>query len=82
MYINFNSIGWLAAVVLVQAWMAWNFIMFQVQRYRESMPARSSRSAADKKKKANAKNGKAGKSPRAKKEKAEQEDGGKEEKQD
>jgi len=83
---NFNTatvrIGWLAAVVLVQAWMAWNFIMFQVQRYRESMPARSSRSAGDKKKKANAKNGKAGKSPRAKKEKVEQEEGGKEEKQD
>merc|ERR1712176_1648731 len=52
---NFNTqtirVAWLAAVVLVQAWMAWNFIMFQVQRYRESMPVRSTRSTSDKKKK-------------------------------
>lgn len=71
---NFNTqtirIAWLAAVVLVQAWMAWNFIMFQVQRYRDSMPARSTRSSSDKnKKKKDMKNGKANKSPRAKQEK-------------
>lgn len=58
------SIAWLSAVVLVQAWMAWNFIMFQVQRYRESMPARPARTNAEKKKKkAEQRNGS---SPRAK----------------
>lgn len=82
---NFNTatvrIAWLAAVVLVQAWMAWNFIMFQVQRYRDSKPARSARSggvSGDKKKKT-----KGAKSPRAdRKEKQEEIEGEKGEKQD
>lgn len=76
---NYNTqtirIAWLAAVVLVQAWMAWNFIMFQVQRYRDSMPARSARTTEKKKKTKDAKNGKANRSsPRAKKEKQEKQD--------
>ena len=69
-YLLFYRIAWLAAVVLVQAWMAWNFIMYQVQRYRDSMPAKSTRSSSDKnKKKKEMKNGKVNKSPRAKQEK-------------
>jgi len=65
---NFNTpiirVAWCAAVILVQAWMAWNFIMFQVRRYRESTPHRTPKSdKGDKKKKKTAN----GSSPRAKK---------------
>jgi len=59
---NFNTatfrIAWVSAIILVQAWMAWIFIQYQVRRYRESTPPNTNRKqksvAKDKKKVANA----------------------------
>lgn len=57
-------IAWLSAIVLVQAWMAWNFIMSQVQRYRESMPVNSKADKHDRKKKDKSAENQNGGSPR------------------
>ncbi|XP_065652096.1 translocating chain-associated membrane protein 1-like 1 [Hydra vulgaris] len=52
---NFNTqtlrVGWLAAIVLIQAWMAWNFITFQVRRYRERTPQKKPKSDGKQEKK-------------------------------
>ncbi|XP_065063105.1 translocating chain-associated membrane protein 1-like 1 [Rhopilema esculentum] len=52
---NFNNptfrLACLLAVILVQAWMAWNFITFQVKRYRERSAVTQKKSRQDQKKK-------------------------------
>eukprot|EP00794_Sanderia_malayensis_P012156 gene12156-13410_t len=51
---NFNNstirLCCLLAVVLLQAWMAWNFIMFQVKRFRERSSTGQRKSRPDQKK--------------------------------
>jgi len=51
---NFNNptvrLGCLLAVVLLQAWMAWNFIMFQVKRFRERSNAAQRKNRSEQKK--------------------------------
>jgi len=65
---NFNTqsfrISWVAAIILVQAWMAWIFIKYQVRRYRESSPGKKQPKSVKKEKKAEAIAN--GSSPRAK----------------
>jgi translocating chain-associated membrane protein 1 len=52
---NFNTqsfrIAWVSAIILVQAWMAWIFIRYQVRRYRESTPGKKQQKSAKKEKK-------------------------------
>jgi len=52
---NFNNptirLACLLAVVLVQAWMSWNFITFQVKRYRERASVTQKKGRQDQKKK-------------------------------
>lgn len=52
---NFNNqtvrLACLLAVVLLEAWMAWNFIMFQVKRFRERSNAAPRKNRQDQKKK-------------------------------
>jgi len=52
---NFNNptirLACLLAVVLMQAWMSWNFIMFQVKRYRERASIVQRKSRQEQKKK-------------------------------
>ena len=64
---NFNTqsfrISWVAAIILVQAWMAWIFIKYQVRRYRESTPGKKQPKVKKEKKAEPVANGS---SPRAK----------------
>jgi len=60
-------IAWVAGIILVQAWMAWVFIRYQVRRYRESSPPKKQQKEKKKKQEQVAN----GSSPKAKAEKKE-----------